>query len=35
MIWVSVVSGDLFYSNGIDTYEVGILKDGICAVIPT
>jgi hypothetical protein len=26
---VSVVSGDLFYSNGIDTYEVGILKDGI------
>ena len=25
---VNVVFGDLFYSNGRDTYEVGILKDG-------
>ena len=25
---VSVIFGERFYSNGIDTYEVGILKDG-------
>ena len=25
---VSVIFGEQFYSNGIDTYEVGILKDG-------
>lgn len=25
---VSVLFGSMFYSNGIDTYEVGILKDG-------
>lgn len=25
---VSVLCGKLFYSNGIDTYEVGILYDG-------
>lgn len=25
---VSVVSGTLFYSNGIDTYEVAILHNG-------
>ena len=24
---VSVVCGDLFYSNGMDTYELAILKD--------
>lgn len=28
---VSVIFGEQFYSNGIDTYEVAILKDGsIC-----
>ena len=28
---ISVVKGDMFYSNGIDTYEVAVLKDGaIC-----
>lgn len=26
---VSVLFGDVFYSNGIDSYEVGILKDGV------
>ena len=26
---ISVIFGSMFYSNGIDTYEVGILKDGI------
>ncbi len=26
---VSVIFGEQFYSNGIDTYEVAILKDGI------
>ena len=26
---VSVIFGERFYSNGIDTYEVAILKDGI------
>lgn len=25
---ISVLFGSIFYSNGIDTYEVGILKDG-------
>lgn len=25
---VSVVFGEIFYSDGVDTYEVGILKDG-------
>lgn len=25
---VSVVFGSLFYSDGIDTYELGVLKDG-------
>lgn len=25
---VSVLLGDLFYSNGIDTYELGVLKKG-------
>ena len=25
---VSVLLGDLFYSNGIDTYELAVLKDG-------
>jgi len=25
---VSVVFGDMFYSNGIDTYELAILRDG-------
>lgn len=25
---ISVIFGSMFYSNGIDTYEVGILKDG-------
>lgn len=25
---ISVLFGSMFYSNGIDTYEVGILKDG-------
>ena len=25
---VSVIFGDIFYSNGIDTYEVAILKNG-------
>lgn len=25
---VSVLFGEAFYSNGIDTYEVAILKDG-------
>ena len=25
---VSVLLGSMFYSNGVDTYEVGILKDG-------
>lgn len=25
---VSVLLGSMFYSNGIDTYEVGILKNG-------
>jgi len=25
---VSVLFGTLFYSNGVDTYEVAILKDG-------
>lgn len=25
---VSVLLGELFYSNGIDTYELGILKNG-------
>lgn len=25
---VSVLFGDSFYSNGIDTYELGVLKDG-------
>ena len=25
---VSVLFGEQFYSNGVDTYEVGILKDG-------
>ena len=24
---ISVIFGSMFYSNGIDTYEVGILKD--------
>jgi hypothetical protein len=24
---VSVVFGDLFYSNGVDTYELAVLKD--------
>ena len=28
---VSVIFGEQFYSNGIDTYEVAVLKDGfIC-----
>jgi len=28
---VSVILGELFYSNGVDTYEVAILKNGkIC-----
>lgn len=26
---ISVVKGNMFYSNGIDTYEVGILKEGV------
>ena len=26
---ISVLFGSMFYSNGIDTYEVGILKDGV------
>jgi hypothetical protein len=25
---VSVIFGSCFYSNGVDTYEVGVLKDG-------
>ena len=25
---VSVLFGSVFYSNGIDTYELGVLKDG-------
>ena len=25
---VSVIFGEIFYSNGIDTYEIGILHDG-------
>jgi hypothetical protein len=25
---VSVLRGTLFYSNGVDTYEVAVLKDG-------
>ena len=32
---ISVIFGSMFYSNGIDTYEVGILKDGIlCYATP-
>ena len=32
---ISVLFGSMFYSNGIDTYEVGILKDGIlCYATP-
>ena len=26
---VSVIFGEQFYSNGIDTYEVAVLKDGV------
>ena len=26
---ISVVKGNMFYSNGVDTYEVGILKEGV------
>lgn len=26
---ISVVKGNMFHSNGIDTYEVGILKEGV------
>lgn len=26
---ISVVKGNMFYSNGIDTHEVGILKEGV------
>lgn len=26
---ISVIFGHYFYSNGIDTYEIGILKNGI------
>jgi len=25
---VSVIIGNLFYSNGVDTYELAVLKDG-------
>ena len=32
---VSVLFGDIFYSNGIDTYEVAIMKDNhICFDTP-
>lgn len=32
---ISVLLGNWFYSNGIDTYEVAVLKDGnICRVTP-
>ena len=32
---VSVLFGEAFYSNGIDTYEVAILKDGgLCYTTP-
>ena len=32
---VSVICGDLFYSNGVDTYELAVLKDGkICYDTP-
>lgn len=32
---VSVVCGDLFYSNGMDTYELAVTKDGyICYDTP-
>ena len=27
---VSVICGEIFYSNGIDTYEIACLKDGYC-----
>lgn len=26
---ISVVFGEMFYSNGIDSYEVAVMKDGI------
>lgn len=32
---ISVVKGTMFYSNGIDTYEVAVLKEGaICYDTP-
>lgn len=32
---ISVLFGSMFYSNGIDTYEVGILKNGaLCYTTP-
>lgn len=32
---ISVLFGDCFYSNGIDLYEVAVLKDGrICYTTP-
>ena len=32
---ISVLFGSMFYSNGIDTYEVGILKNGtLCYATP-
>lgn len=30
---VSVLFGDKFYSNGIDTYELAVLKDGFYVMI--
>lgn len=31
---ISVVCGYPSYSNGVDTYEVGILKDGVISTVP-
>lgn len=32
---ISVLFGTMFYSNGVDTYEVGILKNGrMCYTTP-
>ena len=32
---VSVIFGDIFYSNGIDTYEVAVMKDNhVCYYAP-